>query len=224
MDHLSPRGLYTVSGQPGGDVQWITGLSIASHTLGKRAEFLLECIPGSVGTPLYAYDRFAQRGQWPGRIYRELGAFPCSDMVEVCAVILQGRIQLVEERVIDDADDRLLLVQDADGDARKGEAMHEVCGSICEHARLLIIRRVSRAHGTKIHVPIGSTQNVGASVKGGRVPSTYDSSPMLLGTNVNIVHGANGGARDGRRTTRIEDHTWPKSSPSRVPRQPCPIW
>jgi hypothetical protein len=28
-------------------------------------------------------------------------------------------------------------------------------------------------------VPIGSTQNVGVSVRGGRVPDEYDSSPML---------------------------------------------
>jgi hypothetical protein len=30
-----------------------------------------------------------------------------------------------------------------------------------------------------MNVPIGSTQNVGASVRGGRVPEEYDSSPML---------------------------------------------
>jgi hypothetical protein len=29
------------------------------------------------------------------------------------------------------------------------------------------------------YVPIGSTQNVGTSVSGGRVPDEYDSSPML---------------------------------------------
>ena len=29
--------------------------------------------------------------------------------------------------------------------------------------------------------PIGSTQNVGSSVKGGRLPAEYDSSPMLFG-------------------------------------------
>ncbi len=29
-------------------------------------------------------------------------------------------------------------------------------------------------------IPIGSTQNVGASVRAGRVPAEYDSSPMLL--------------------------------------------
>ena len=30
-----------------------------------------------------------------------------------------------------------------------------------------------------VEIPIGSTQKVGSSVKGGREPAEYDSSPML---------------------------------------------
>lgn len=43
-------------------------------------------------------------------------------------------------------------------------------------------------------IPIGSTQKMGASVKGRRVPSVYDSSPILVrsGRNVNIVMGGGG--------------------------------
>ena len=89
---------------------------------------------------------------------------------------LQGRVQLVEERIIDDAYHRLFLVQEADRNARKGEAVHEVGSSICE--RDSIRRCISSSK--QIKIPIGSTQKVGASVKDGRVPSVYDSSPMLM--------------------------------------------
>lgn len=34
-------------------------------------------------------------------------------------------------------------------------------------------------------IPIGSTQNVGASVRAGRVPAEYDSSPMLSMPSLN---------------------------------------
>ena len=33
------------------------------------------------------------------------------------------------------------------------------------------------------NAPMGSTQNVGVSVRGGRIPEEYDSSPMLLNTH-----------------------------------------
>lgn len=127
--------------------------SITLHTLCERVEFLFECFSGPVvrdeivasflnespesesvpvGTPLDPYDRAAQRRQRLGRIYREPGAFPSSDVVKVCTVSLQGRVQLVEERIVDDAYHRFFLVQEADGDARKGEAVHEVGSSVCE--------------------------------------------------------------------------------------------
>lgn len=94
----------------------------------------------------------------------------------------QGGVQLVEERVVNDAYDRLFLVQEADGDARKGEAVHEVCSSICGHVQSdMYMSRLTRAT-----IPIGSTQNVGASVNGGRVPSVYDSSPILTRSNTDV--------------------------------------
>ncbi|SRR5258706_115914 len=129
-----------------------------------------------VGTPLNPYDRAAQRRQWLRRIYREPGAFPSPDVVKVCTVSLQGRVQLVEERIVDDPYNRLFLVQEADRDARKGEAVHEVGSSVCERD---LIRRCASSFG-QIKIPIGSTQKVGASVKDRRVPSVYDSSPMLI--------------------------------------------
>ena len=89
---------------------------------------------------------------------------------------LQGRVQLVEERVVDDPYDWLFLVQEAYRNARKGEAVHEVGGSICERDST----RHCISSSKQVKIPIGSTQNVGASVKDRRVPSVYDSSPMLI--------------------------------------------
>lgn len=45
-----------------------------------------------------------------------------------------------------------------------------------------ICHRFSECQGQKASstAPIGSTQNVGSSVKGERWPAEYDSSPMLL--------------------------------------------
>lgn len=73
---------------------------------------MLNAYPNSepVRTPLDPYDRAAQRSQWLGRIYWEPGAFPGSDVVNIGTVTLQGRVQLVEERIVDDAYDRLFLV------------------------------------------------------------------------------------------------------------------
>ena len=125
--------------------------TITLHRLCERVEFLFECLSGPVardesvasflnespepesvpvGTPLNPYHRAAQRGQRLGRMYREPGAFPSSDVVKVCTVGLQGRVQLFEERIVDDPYNRFFLVQEADGNARKGEAVHEVGSSV----------------------------------------------------------------------------------------------
>lgn len=47
-------------------------------------------------------------------------------------MILQGREQLVKERAVDDPYNWLFLVQEAYGDARKGETVHKVRSSICD--------------------------------------------------------------------------------------------
>lgn len=52
--------------------------------------------------------------------------------------------------------------------------MDKISRSICEKFSDVKNRKSSPT------APIGSTQNVGSSVKGGRWPTEYDSSPMLL--------------------------------------------
>jgi len=64
-------------------------------------------------------------------VYREPGAFPSLDVVKICTVALQGRVQLIEERIEDDAYNGLFLEQEADRDARKREAMHKVGSPVC---------------------------------------------------------------------------------------------
>ena len=133
MDHFSARRPCSISRQPEGDVYNISVQILAgrrSHALCKRVEFLPKYLSGPVGAPLDADDRLAQGRERAGGVYWEAGALACLGLVEVCAVALQGGVELVEEWVVDDADDGLFLVQEADGDARKGEAVHEVCSPI----------------------------------------------------------------------------------------------
>ena len=86
-------------------------------------------------------------------------------------------IEVVEEGVVDDAEDWALLVNEADRDAGEWESVHKVCRSICRSAVSEIWDDAGLSAG--LSVPMGSTQKVGESVKGGRVPEEYDSSPML---------------------------------------------
>lgn len=53
-------------------------------------------------------------------------------MGEVCTLTLDPRIQLFEEGVVDHAENRYLLVDQAKGDAYMGESMDEVCRAVCE--------------------------------------------------------------------------------------------
>ena len=87
-------------------------------------------------------------------------------------------IEVVEEGVVDDAEDWALLVNEADRDAGEWESVHKVCRSICRSAGS-VRYGMMRGFSVGLNVPMGSTQKVGVSVKGGRVPEEYDSSPML---------------------------------------------
>ena len=60
-------------------------------------------------------------------------------------------------------------------DAGKGKPMDKISRSICE--KFSDVKNRKKASPT---VPIGSTQNVGSSVKGQQSPAEYDSSPMLF--------------------------------------------
>src|SRR5258708_218038 len=66
------------------------------------------------------------------------------------------------------------------------------------------LRSTGRISETGGNIPIGSTQNVGASVKGGRVPSVYDSSPILIRPNVKDGYIVGRGQRGEARNAQLE--------------------
>jgi len=83
------------------------------------------------------------------------------------------------------------LVDQAQGDAGVGETVHKVGRAVFGGARpdsdpgeanqscCAGMFGDNPPTPGNVDVPMGSTQNVGVSVSGGRVPEEYDSSPML---------------------------------------------
>ena len=84
---------------------------------------------------------------------------------------------MVQEWVIYDAQNGTTLIDEPKRDADKGKPMDKIGRSICVKFSAIKDRKKKKASPT---APIGSTQNVGSSVKGGRWPEENDSSPMLL--------------------------------------------
>ena len=80
---------------------------------------------------------------------------------------------MVQEGVVDDSEHGSAVVDEADGDACKGEAVDKVGRSVCASRSDWVVSRWTAGS------PIGSTQNVGSSVSEGVFPAEKDSSPML---------------------------------------------
>lgn len=75
---------------------------------------------------------------------------------------------------------RLLFDAESDRNAHKGEAMYEIAGGTT------LALQVPRFAAPHVVPSIGSTTQVGSSVKSGRSPPAYDSSPMNLRTVVSL--------------------------------------
>lgn len=84
---------------------------------------------------------------------------------QVRALAFNTVIEMVEEGVVDDAEHGALLVNESDRDAGEREPVYEVRSSVYYRADEILTSSTAWPN-----TPIGSTQNVGASVRGGRVP------------------------------------------------------
>jgi hypothetical protein len=140
----------------------------------------------AVRAPFDSDERATETGQGPrirGRERETLRLWLRRRLQERAGATHAG-IEMVEEGVVDHAEDGNALVDQAQRDARVGEAVHEVGRPVCGAghddwwvmSRSALVRRTAserlseEARSYRGGVPMGSTQNVGASVRGGRVP------------------------------------------------------